>query len=86
MDRDDLAILEAARAQDINLRKTADGMWEVAPLVRVEPLSVETARQADTFLSGDRIRYADGREFKRLMTTAEVREVLGLDQATGEGG
>lgn len=43
------------------------------------PLTNESARQAETFLSRDRIRLPDGREFKRVMTTAEARETFGLD-------
>jgi hypothetical protein len=79
MNRDDLALIEAARAQDVNLHKNDDGNWEVGLSVSMEPVPPGMARRADAFLSGDRIRLADGREFKRVMTPDEARRTFGLD-------
>lgn len=79
MDRDDYALVKAATSQSVNLSKNADGDWEVGMMPNLEPLTPATARQAETFLSGGRIRLPDGREFKRVMTTAEARQAFGLD-------
>lgn len=78
MEREELAIREAARGQDLSVHRDAAGMWSIGLSTATEPLGIE-ARQADTFLSGGRIRLADGREFKREMTTTELRSALGLD-------
>lgn len=79
MDPEDWALLNAATDQNVHLTKTGDDAWEVAMMPNLEPLTNETARHAETFLSGDRIRLPDGREFKRVMTTAEARRQFGLE-------
>jgi hypothetical protein len=79
MSPEDWELFNAATDQNVHLTKTGDDAWEVGMMPKLEPLSIETARQATTFLSGDRIRLPDGREFKRVMTTAEAREAFGLD-------
>jgi hypothetical protein len=78
VDLDDLALIEAAAAQNVNLHKNAEGMWEVGAPIRTDPLTPENARQAETFLSGGRIRLPDGRQFPRVMTTEEARKTFGL--------
>jgi hypothetical protein len=80
MDRDDHTLIQAAADQNVHLTKTGGDAWEVGMMPNLEPLTPGAARQAETWLSGDRIRLPDGREFKRVMTTAEVREALGLDR------
>jgi hypothetical protein len=79
MDRDELELTNAAESQEVRLRRTGDDSWEVGMMPNLDPLSIEVTRQAETFLSGDRIRLPDGREFKRVMTTAEAREAFGLE-------
>ncbi len=79
MDRDDYALIKAASDQNVHLSKTDDDAWEVGIMPNLEPLTAESARRAETILSGDRIRLPDGREFKRLMITAEARDTFGLD-------
>lgn len=79
MDRDELALIEAAAAQDVNIQKNAAGKWEVGLSIRTDPLTVENARRADTFLSGDRIRLANVRELPREMTTEQARREFGLE-------
>jgi hypothetical protein len=79
MDRDDYALVKAAADQSVHLSKNASGDWEVGMMPNLEPLTPGTARQAETWLSGDRIRLPDGREFKRVMTTTEAREAFGLE-------
>lgn len=76
--RDDGALIEAAATQGVNLHKVTGG-WKVGLTVKPDPLTIENTRQVDTFLSGGRIRLADGREFKRVMTTEEARRVFGLE-------
>lgn len=78
MDRDD-ALIEAAGDQNVHLSKTGDDAWAVGMMPNLEPLTPGNPRQAETLLSGDRIRLPDGREFKRVMSTAEAREAFGLD-------
>jgi hypothetical protein len=79
MDRDDWALLEAAKGRNVHLSRNADGDWEVGPMPNLEPLTPANARPAQTFLSGGRIRLPDGQEFKRVMTTAEARREFGLE-------
>ena len=81
MNADD-EILQAAAAQDLSLTKTDRGTWSVGLSASLEPLGVR-AKTVDTFLSGGRIRLADGREFKQEMTTEEARIALGLDSEAG---
>jgi hypothetical protein len=83
VDLDDYALIGAAADHNVHLSKNADGNWKVGMMPNLEPLTVGIARQAETFLSGDRIRMPDGREFKRVMTTAEAREAFGLDPKAG---
>jgi hypothetical protein len=79
MDHDDYALIAAAADQNVHLTRTGDDIWEVGMMPNLEPLTPETARQAETWLSGDRIQLPDRREFKGVMTTAEARSVFGLD-------
>jgi hypothetical protein len=81
MDRDDLALVEAADKQGVSLTKTGDDSWSVGMAPNLEPLTPGTARLAETFLADGRIRLPDGREFKRVMTTKEARIAFGLDAA-----
>jgi hypothetical protein len=79
MSPEDWELFRAATDQDVHLTKTRDDAWEVGMMPNLGLLTNESARQAETFLSGDRIRLPNGREFKRVMTTAEAREAFGLD-------
>lgn len=79
MDRDEYALIKAAGDQSVHLTKTGDDSWEVGMMPNLEPLTPETPRHAETFLSGGRIRLPGGREIKRVMTTAEAREAFGLE-------
>jgi hypothetical protein len=81
MDRDDLTIIEAARAQGANLHKSADGKWIVGLTTATDPLAVSNPRQADAFVGGGMIRLESGRTLKMEITDAEAREQFGLDAA-----
>lgn len=75
-------IIEAARAQGVNVHKE-EGMWIVGLSVDApEPLNVAHPVQAtEMLLSGGMIRLANGRELKRKMTEAEARREFGLEPA-----
>ena len=83
MNTNDLELLNAATDQNVHLTKIGDDSWEVGMMPNLEPLTIETARQATTYLSGNRIRLPDGREFTRLMTTTEARREFGLEEVSG---
>jgi hypothetical protein len=79
MSPEDWELFNAATDQNVHLTKTGDDVWEVGMVPNLGLLTNGSARHAETFLSGNRIRLPDGREFKRKMTTAEAREGFGLD-------
>ena len=79
MDRDDYALIAAAADRNVHLSKTGDDAWEVGAMPDLGLFTNESAGQVATFLAGDRIRLPDGREFTRVMTTAEARETFELD-------
>lgn len=80
MDQDELRYREAATRQSLSLWKNDDdGTWSVGAPPATEPLRPGvTPVPAETYISEGRIRLADGRTFKLRMTTAELREALGL--------
>jgi hypothetical protein len=79
MDRHDLAIIEAARAEGVNVTKNAAGRWEVGLSTATDVPTAAKPRQADAFLAGGTIRLAGGRTLKREMTDEEARKEFGLD-------
>lgn len=79
MDRDELAIIEAARAQGVNLHKSAEGNWIVGLTTATDPVTASNPRHADAFVGGGMIRLASGRTLKMEMTDAEARNEFGLD-------
>ncbi len=83
MSPEDRELFNAATDQDVHLTKTGDDAWEVGILPNLGLLTNESEGQAETLLSGDYIRLPDGREFKRVLTTAEARETFGLHPIAG---
>jgi hypothetical protein len=79
MDRDELRYREAAQRKNLSLHKNDEGTWSLGAPVSTEPLTSGGSKPIETFISDDRMRMADGQEFKRVMTTAELKEYLGLD-------
>jgi hypothetical protein len=78
MDREELGYHDAAKRKNLSLHKNDDGTWSLGAPPSTQPLTVRP-EPIETFVSGDRMRMADGQEFKRVMTTAELKEYLGLD-------
>jgi hypothetical protein len=83
MDRDELALRDAAAKQGLSVWKNDDGTWSVQAAPSVVPLSSRPVT-VDTFIGDGSIRLADGRVFPLKMTTTEVRTALGLDPGTPE--
>jgi hypothetical protein len=80
-DRDEVRYHEAAAKQGLSLWRRGDDSWSLGAAPHLEPLQPgRPIEPAATFISDDRIRLADGRTFKREMTTDELRAALGLDQ------
>lgn len=77
MDRDELAIIEAAAAQGVNVHRNAEGKWIVGLTTATDPLTVTNPRQADTILSGGMVRLENGRTLKMEMTAEEARKEFG---------
>src|SRR5450759_4583347 len=72
MDLDELRYHRAAMEQKLSLSRNGDGTWSLAAEPNLEPLNPTQARQvAETIISGNRIRLADGRIFPLRMTTEE---------------
>jgi hypothetical protein len=80
MDRDELQYHEAATRQGLSLHRSGNDSWSLGPPPSIEPLSPSRRVEPSlTFVSENRVRLADGRIFKRAMTTAELRVALGID-------
>lgn len=79
MNRDDWALQRAAEDHGVHLIKATADTWEVGLMPNLDPLVPGEPRQAETFLSGDRIRLPDGQVYPRSMTTAEARRLFGLE-------
>jgi hypothetical protein len=80
MDLEELRFREAATRQGLSLWNNDDGTWSVGAPASLEPLRPgQPVKPSEYLISDDRIRLADGRVFKRRMTTEELREALGLD-------
>jgi hypothetical protein len=80
MDRDELRYHRAAMERKLSLSRNSDGTWSLAAAPNLEPLNPTEVRQAaETIISGERIRLADGRIFPLRMTTEELKGALGLD-------
>jgi hypothetical protein len=80
MDLDELRYHEAARRQGLSLHRRGEDSWSIGGPPAINPL--QPGRHivpSETLISGDRVRLADGRVFRRDMTTAELQEWLGLD-------
>lgn len=77
MDREELSYQEAARRKRLSLHKNDDGTWSLGAPPSTEPLTPGNVKVSETFLSGDRMRVGN-QEFKRIMTTEELKEYLGL--------
>jgi hypothetical protein len=83
MDREELRYHEAARRQGVSLHRRGEDLWSIGALPTTEPLKPgQPVVPSETLMSGNRVRLADGRIFKREMTTAELRVTLGLDDST----
>jgi hypothetical protein len=78
MDVDDLAIIEAARARGVSVRKDDAGKWEVGPPPALEPLGPTGPTEPAAIISGRRIRFPDGQTFPLEMTTEEARAEFGV--------
>jgi hypothetical protein len=84
MDREELLYHEEARRQGVSLHRRGEDSWSIGAPPAIEPLQPgQHIVPSETLLSGDRVRLADGRIFKREMSTAELREALGLDDTEG---
>ena len=83
MDRNDLAIVEAAAAQDVSVHK-ADGVWKVGLSPATIGLSAAKPAQVDTFIGGGMIRLGTGRILKMEMTDQEARAEFGLPEPDPE--
>jgi hypothetical protein len=82
MDLDGLRYHEAATKLGLSLWRHGNDSWSLGPPPATEPLQPGRPVQvSETFISEDRVRLADGRIFKREMTTAELRVALGLEDA-----
>jgi hypothetical protein len=79
MNPDDWILVNLASDRNVHLTKTGADAWEVGMMPNLGLLTKKGIEQIETYRSGDRIRLPDGREFKRVMTTAEAREAFGLD-------
>ncbi len=79
-DQRELRVFERTAAQQgMTVDRHQDGTWSLAPAPNVEPLDPANIRPpVETYISGDRVRFADGRVFPLHMTTAELKEALGM--------
>jgi hypothetical protein len=83
VDRDEARYHEVAAGKGLSLWRRDEDLWSLGTAPQLEPLQPgRPIEPSETFISDDRIRLADGRIFKREMTTAELRDALGVD---GEG-
>jgi hypothetical protein len=79
VDGDEVRYHEAASNQDLSVWRRGEDSWSLGPIPTLE--SPQRANEPlATFISDDRIRLSDGRIFKREMTTAELREALGIEE------
>jgi hypothetical protein len=78
MDRDELAIIEAANRQGVNVHKNADGNYEVGLTTSIDPVTPGNPRTVDTFIGGGMITLESGRTLKRTLTPDEARREFGL--------
>jgi hypothetical protein len=79
VDRDEVRYHEAATKRGLSLWRRGEDSWSLGKAPNLEPLQPgRPIEPSETFISDDRIRLADGRIFKREMTTAELREALGI--------
>lgn len=78
MDREELGYHEAATRKGLRLHKNENGTWSLGAPPSTEPLRPGRLEPTETFLSGDRMRVGD-QEFKRAMTTRELKDYLGID-------
>jgi hypothetical protein len=78
MDRDELAIIEAANRQGVNVRKNADGNYEVGLTTSTDAVTPTNPRKVDTFIGGGTITLESGRTLKRSLTPDEARREFGL--------
>ena len=81
MDRDEVRYHEAATEQGLSLHQNGEDSWSLgAPLATTPLVPGRPVELSETLISGDRVRLADGRIFNRVMTTAELRQALRLDE------
>ncbi len=80
MDREQLILDRTAAKQGMSLHRNDDGTWSLGMAANPEPLTANKPRAVETFISGNRIRFADGRVFPRRMTTAELKAALGIEE------
>jgi len=83
MSPEERELLDAATDRHVHLTKTGDDSWEVGMMPDLGLLTNDNERQAEALLSGGGFRLPDGREFKRVMTTAEARAAFGLGPIHG---
>jgi hypothetical protein len=79
MSPEDWELFNAASDDKVHLTKVGDDEWEVAMWVEDDVVLTGADPGVETILSDGRIRLPDGREFKRVMTTAEARETFRLE-------
>lgn len=82
VDRDEARYHEVATRMGLSVWRRGEDSWSLGKAPNLEPLQPgQPVEVSETFISDDRIRLADGRSFKRAMTTAELRAALGLDDS-----
>jgi hypothetical protein len=79
MDRDELAIIEAAQKQGVSVHRNAAGNYEVGLTVRADPLTADNRREVDALLGDGMIRLASGRTLKMELRPDEARKEFGVE-------
>jgi hypothetical protein len=74
---DEFRLYEAAASQGLSITRRPDGDWDVA--AAPDELVGIVTEPFETLLAGDLIRLPDGRVLKRIVTDAELKELLAID-------
>jgi hypothetical protein len=78
MDRDEWRLHQAAKQQGLMLWRNEDGTWDVGAAPGDATLQPGVTPEPTEAITAAGVRLPDGREFKRGMTEAELREALGI--------
>jgi hypothetical protein len=77
MDDDDVRLVVAAEEHGLSIAQNDDGSWNVGA---IPELSIaDSPEPLETILGGGLFQLPDGRVYKRVMTTSELRAELGLE-------